>query len=456
MRTIRPAHPMQSRCQRRRERKRVLEMHRGCVDLGSAPRYANARPGCVRRLDSKRVMSQGAIARIEGVLEERFGGTARFVPSGRLALVIACEAFMQRGDNVAMIAPLCEVVAFAVYAAGMRPVFIDSSTASPNIDQALLRSLDRRQINGIIATNLFGIPDDLPRLQRLCRDRGWTLVEDCAQVLESHVEGQQVGTFGDVAIFSFAKYFDEMGAAVIYRDSTRLDRVEQLIQRYSVQPPPGARIRARTVQILRWSKAAWLENYARRILRELFPGSMSSPRPVTDTRLPISVDQFLTDTQVPDPLAGMDRYLSECGAKPYRELPPPARLERLLDKLLDWDQMVLSVREANRKLRQQCPLVDLRLPDAVDPCYLRVPFLTGRRDIIAALAWRTEGVRTECIYNPPLPEYLPAATFGDVRRFPKRDQRWSREILPIHPLHAQPFLRAISKSSALPASLSAS
>lgn len=392
-------------------------------------------------------MSQAAIPKIERLLEKRFGGTARFVPSGRLGIVIACEAFMQCGDGVAMITPICEVVAFAVYAAGMRPVFIDSRTTSPNIDVDLLQSVDKRHINGVIATNLFGIPGDLPRLQRLCRDRGWTLVEDCAQVLESQVRGQQVGTFGDVAIFSFGKYFDEMGAAVICRDRKRLDRVEQLIQRYTAPPALSARIRARAVQMLRRSKAGRLENYARTVLRALLPRSTSPRRRATDTRLPLSVDQFLTDAQAPDPLAGMDGYLSERGTKPYRELPPSARLERLLEKLLDWDRLVLSVREANRKLRHQCPLVDLRLPDGVEPCYLRVPYLTGRRDTIAELAWRTDHVRTENIYDPPLSAYLPVAAFRDVRRFPERDSRWSRELLPVHALHTEALLRAIERST---------
>ena len=162
-------------------------------------------------------MSRTVITEIERIVEERLGATVRFVPSARLALVIGCEALLRRGDGVAMISPLCEVVAFCAYAAGVRPVFVDSTQDSPHMDVALLGEVEPTRLQAVIATNLYGIPEALPELREVCKRRNWALIEDAAQVLDSTVDGATVGTFGDVTILSFKKFFDEDCGAIICR-----------------------------------------------------------------------------------------------------------------------------------------------------------------------------------------------------------------------------------------------
>ena len=74
------------------------------------------------------------VGEIEAILESRFKGSARLTPSGRVGLIVALESLLNRGDRVAMIASLCEVVAFSTYAAGMTPVFVDSDESAPKLD----------------------------------------------------------------------------------------------------------------------------------------------------------------------------------------------------------------------------------------------------------------------------------------------------------------------------------
>jgi len=56
---------------------------------------------------------------------------------------------------------------------------------------------------GIILVHMSGAAADVTRIAQIARDRGLFLLEDCAQANGASVNGQKVGTFGDMAIFSF-------------------------------------------------------------------------------------------------------------------------------------------------------------------------------------------------------------------------------------------------------------
>ena len=51
----------------------------------------------------------------------------------------------------------------------------------------------------------LGFPQDAPGWLRWCRERGLLLIEDAAQAWLASVGGRPLGSFGDMAIFSFYK-----------------------------------------------------------------------------------------------------------------------------------------------------------------------------------------------------------------------------------------------------------
>jgi perosamine synthetase len=55
----------------------------------------------------------------------------------------------------------------------------------------------------ILAVHTYGQACDLEALGALCRKHGLRLIEDCAEALGTRIGGRHVGTFGDVATFSF-------------------------------------------------------------------------------------------------------------------------------------------------------------------------------------------------------------------------------------------------------------
>jgi 8-amino-3,8-dideoxy-alpha-D-manno-octulosonate transaminase len=56
---------------------------------------------------------------------------------------------------------------------------------------------------GIIAVHMSGAPINIAAIAEISRQRGLFLLEDCAQANGASVAGRKVGTFGDMAVFSF-------------------------------------------------------------------------------------------------------------------------------------------------------------------------------------------------------------------------------------------------------------
>ena len=387
-------------------------------------------------------MSHTVITEIERIVEERLGGTVRFVPSARLALILGCEALLRRGDGVAMISPLCEVVAFCTYAAGMKPVFVDSTQESPHIDVALLGELDPTRLGAVMATNLYGIPEALPELREMCKRRNWALIEDAAQVLDSTVNGAQVGTFGDVTILSFKKFFDEDCGVIICRRPQALARVDELVQKYTRQPNRLTRIQARALKMIRKIGIGRLED-----MLGALRGKDEDEEPVgglqtQNTRLTLSHAALSDAIENENVLAGVEPFLMADSPR-FRVLPPPAQLERLLAKLKGWDRLSASYRRRGHQVRAALTPHCLDASPGHDPCYLAVPLVTASRDACVQQIWQRERLWTENIYNPPLTDYLPASAFDDARRFPQRDLRWSRDLLPVPVIHAEPYIRSL-------------
>lgn len=57
----------------------------------------------------------------------------------------------------------------------------------------------------IMPVNLYGKPAEMKKLSSFCKKKKIFLLEDCAHSLGTQIRNKNLGTFGDAAIFSFAK-----------------------------------------------------------------------------------------------------------------------------------------------------------------------------------------------------------------------------------------------------------
>ncbi len=162
-------------------------------------------------------------------------GPCRPVRSGRAAIVLALKA-LALPPRASIGVPLycCPAVFKAIKAVGYIPRFIDVDSDTYCLSAADLAAKNS-EVDAVIAVHMFGNPCDVPALRRAAP--GKPFIEDCAQALGSRLNGRLVGSFGEIAAFSFrsGKYLSVgEGGAVFSSDSDLQRRLSELIETFSV------------------------------------------------------------------------------------------------------------------------------------------------------------------------------------------------------------------------------
>jgi len=125
------------------------------------------------------------------------------VSSGTGALHTALSALrVGPGQEVIIPAYLFASVISAVVNHGAIPVIADIDSTFGLNPLAVEQHINERT-TGIVITHMSGAASNVKVIRELARKRGLFLLEDCAQCLGGSVEGQKVGTYGDIGIFSF-------------------------------------------------------------------------------------------------------------------------------------------------------------------------------------------------------------------------------------------------------------
>jgi dTDP-4-amino-4,6-dideoxygalactose transaminase len=126
--------------------------------------------------------------------------------NGTLALELALHALgIGAGDEVVVTPRSFIASASAVVLTGARPVFADVDPVSQNITARSIAAVLTPRTRAIIAVHLAGWPCELGPIVELARRRGLKLIEDCAQAHGATWQGRPVGSFGDLAAFSFCQ-----------------------------------------------------------------------------------------------------------------------------------------------------------------------------------------------------------------------------------------------------------
>ncbi|MET4671417.1 aminotransferase [Streptomyces sp. PvR018] len=127
-----------------------------------------------------------------------------FLNSGTAGLFLALETLdLREGDEVVLPSLSFLAAANAILACGARPVFcdVDARTLNPTLED--VESVLTSRTKAVVVLHYGGYPGDIARIAERCRQTGITLVEDAACSVASTVDGQAVGTFGDLAMWSF-------------------------------------------------------------------------------------------------------------------------------------------------------------------------------------------------------------------------------------------------------------
>jgi dTDP-4-amino-4,6-dideoxygalactose transaminase len=125
------------------------------------------------------------------------------VANGTDAIYIALKMLgIGPGDEVITTAHSWISTSEAVSQTGAKPVFVDVDEFY-TLDSKLVEKVITSRTRCIIPVHIFGQPADMTNIKALCKKHNLLLLEDCAQAHYAEWEGQRVGTFGEVATFSF-------------------------------------------------------------------------------------------------------------------------------------------------------------------------------------------------------------------------------------------------------------
>jgi dTDP-4-amino-4,6-dideoxygalactose transaminase len=126
--------------------------------------------------------------------------------SGRSAFQLALEALgLEKGAEIIFPVFTFPVIPLVAKMLGYQPVFCDVDPKTYNSGPEHIEEKITDKTGAVLATHLFGQPCPIQQIADLTQQRNISLLEDCAHACGVRVDGKQVGTFGDIGIFSFAE-----------------------------------------------------------------------------------------------------------------------------------------------------------------------------------------------------------------------------------------------------------
>jgi dTDP-4-amino-4,6-dideoxygalactose transaminase len=124
--------------------------------------------------------------------------------NGTTALHLAMLALGDwRWDEVIIPANTFIATAWGVSHAGATPVFVDCNPDTWEIDATKIEEKITSKTKAIIGVHLYGQPFDIDTVKAICDKHHLFLVEDAAQAQGARYKGKTVGSFGEMACFSF-------------------------------------------------------------------------------------------------------------------------------------------------------------------------------------------------------------------------------------------------------------
>lgn len=163
------------------------------------------------------------------------------VSNGLDALRLILRAYIEMGvmapgDEVIVPADTYVASLLAVSDSGLRPVPVEPSLETLNIDTSLIEAAVTERTRAIMTVHLYGRTAYDDAMARTARRHGLKIIEDNAQAIGArHTDGQRTGALGDAAAFSFypTKNIGALGdAGAVTTDDDQLAATVRALRNY--------------------------------------------------------------------------------------------------------------------------------------------------------------------------------------------------------------------------------
>ena len=107
------------------------------------------------------------------------------------------------GDEVITVSHTAVATVAAIELAGATPVLVDIEPDFYTIDPGQLQKAISPKTKAIIPVHLYGQSADLEAVLKIAKQHNLRVIEDCAQATGALYKNRRIGSFGDLACFSF-------------------------------------------------------------------------------------------------------------------------------------------------------------------------------------------------------------------------------------------------------------
>lgn len=158
------------------------------------------------------------------------------VGSGTEALHVALKACgIGEGDEVITVSHTAVATIAAIELSGATPVVVDIEQDHFTIDPHLISKVVTKKTKAVVPVHLYGQSADLEPILTIAKKNKLRVIEDCAQAHGALYKDRRLGSWGDIACFSFypTKNLGALGdGGMVVTSDPELARQARLLREY--------------------------------------------------------------------------------------------------------------------------------------------------------------------------------------------------------------------------------
>ena len=152
--------------------------------------------------------------------------------NGTIALLVAIKALdLPYGSEVITTPFTFAATPHCISWNGLKVVFCDIEPDTMTIDADKIESLITPATSAIVAVHVYGFPCDVKKIDAIAKKHNLKVIYDAAHAFSTEIDGQGIGTFGDITMFSFhaTKLFNSVeGGCLTYNKPELVKKIYNL------------------------------------------------------------------------------------------------------------------------------------------------------------------------------------------------------------------------------------
>jgi dTDP-4-amino-4,6-dideoxygalactose transaminase len=137
-----------------------------------------------------------------------------YISSARMGLDLLFN-FLDLPGEVISSPLICKIPLLELLKNSVKIKFCDCDLKTFNLSITSLEKCINKNTSAVIVYHLGGNPEEMDKICKIVKNNNLILIEDCAQAFGARYKGKHIGSFGDIAIFSFMKNIQGIAGGLI-------------------------------------------------------------------------------------------------------------------------------------------------------------------------------------------------------------------------------------------------